>query len=164
VLSGGATFKTISIPPSELQFLEQMEFSDKRIYSIYRVPAFLIGQAVEAGAYAGAGLEEQEKAFAKYTLQPWITKIEQAVESAFLRDTRIQMKFNMNAHLRPNTRDRADFYTRMWQIGVYSQNDIREKEDEAPIEGGDTYYVPMNFSDSSIPAPEAPTDGSAGNE
>jgi HK97 family phage portal protein len=164
VLSGGATFKTISIPPSELQFLEQMEFSDKRIYSIYRVPAFLIGQAVEAGAYAGAGLEEQEKAFAKYTLQPWITKIEQAVESAFLRDTRIQMKFNMNAHLRPNTRDRADFYTRMWQIGVYSQNDIREKEDEAPIEGGDTYYVPMNYSDSSIPPPQAPTDGSAGNE
>jgi HK97 family phage portal protein len=151
ILTGGASFKTITIPPSELQFLEQMEFSDKRIYSIYRVPAFLIGQAIDAGAYAGAGLEEQEKAYAKYTLQPWITKIEQSIEATFLRDTNVQMKFNMNAHLRPNTRDRAEFYSRMFAIGVYSQNDIREKEDEAPIEGGDTYYVPLNYTATGAP-------------
>jgi HK97 family phage portal protein len=151
ILTGGASFKTITIPPSELQFLEQMEFSDKRIYSIYRVPAFLIGQAIDAGAYAGAGLEEQEKAYAKYTLQPWITKIEQSIEATFLRDTNVQMKFNMNAHLRPNTRDRAEFYSRMFAIGVYSQNDIREKEDEAPIEGGDTYYVPLNYAPTGAP-------------
>ena len=152
VLAGGATFKSASLPPAELQFLEEMEFSDKRIYSIFRVPAFLIGQAVEAGAYAGAGLEEQEKAFAKYTLQPWITKIEQGVEAAFLHGTATQMRFNMNAHLRPNARDRADFYTRMFQIGVFSRNDIREHEDMPPVENGDTYYVPLNMVDSNAPA------------
>jgi hypothetical protein len=33
----------------------------------------------------------------------------------------------------------------MWELGVYSTNDIRELEDRAPVEGGNQRYRPLNM-------------------
>ena len=50
----------------------------------------------------------------------------------------------------------------MWGIGALSQNDIREKEDMDPIDGGDAYFVPLNMQPLSWalqePVPPEPTE------
>jgi hypothetical protein len=39
-----------------------------------------------------------------------------------------------------------EIYNKMFNIGVYSPNDIRRMEDLEPYEGGDKYFVPVNLS------------------
>ena len=55
--------------------------------------------------------------------------------------------FNFNALLRGDSAARVNFYQKMWQLGALSINEIRAKEDLNPIEGGDKFFVPLNFED-----------------
>jgi len=47
--------------------------------------------------------------------------------------------------LRANTKDRSEFYKTMLNQGVFSINEVREKEDMNPVDGGDIHLVPMNM-------------------
>jgi HK97 family phage portal protein len=160
VLSG-ATFKTLAIPPAELQFLEQMKYSDTRIASaIYRVPPHMFGDTDKSTSW-GTGIEEQTIGFVRNAILPDVRAIEEAFEAALLAGTNLQMRFNLNGLLRGNTTSRKEFYTAMWDRGVFSANDIRRMEDMPPLTdgNGDTYYVPANY----LPAGTDPaTIGSAG--
>lgn len=147
VLTGDATFKTLTIPPAELQFLEQMKYADRRIAGLFRVPPHMVGD-VDRSTSWGTGIEQQELSFASYGLARWITRIEGAVNTTLLSATKLRMKFNVNARLRAASTDRAQFYTQMRMNGVFSANDIRELEDLPPLdEGGDVYLMPLNMTD-----------------
>ena len=81
---------------------------------------------------------------------------------------RIYFKHNAEGILRGDTASRAEFYGAMLDRGVYSINEVREKEDMDPIPGGDVHLVPLNFTTlenagkaqepKQLPAPE-PTPG-----
>ena len=146
ILTGGAKFNTITIPPLELQFLEQQKYGDRKIGTLYGVPPHMVGD-VERSTSWGTGIEEQTKGFLQYTLVPLLLKIEKSVEKAFLGGTDIRMKFITNGLLRGSSKDRSEFYVRMRNAGVFSANDIRELEDLSPIEDGDIYLQPLNMID-----------------
>jgi phage portal protein BeeE len=64
-------------------------------------------------------------------------------------------------------KDRADYYRKLWEIGVYTVNEIRELEGLNPIddsEGGNLRFRPQNEAGLTDPAtkPEEnkPSDGS----
>jgi len=48
--------------------------------------------------------------------------------------------------LRANASDRAEFYSKLFNIGVFSINDIRTLENMNPVEGGDIHLVPLNMT------------------
>ena len=147
VLSDGATFKPISIPPSELQFLEQMKYSDQKIASLFRVPPHMVGDISSSTSW-GTGIEEQTIQFIQHTLLPIMTKIEEAFEAALLSGTDVEMRFVVSGLLRGNLAARSAFYSAMFNIGVFSQDDIRALEDLAPLPDGRgrDHYVPLNFA------------------
>ncbi len=157
ILTGGAKFNVLTIPPAELQFLEQMKYGDRKIATLYGVPPHMVGD-VERSTSWGTGIEEQTKGFLQYTLVPILKKIEKGVDKAFLQGTDLHMKFVVNGLLRGAPKDRAAFYWQMYQMGAFSSNDIRELEDMPPLaEGGDTYVRPLNMED--ITASAAAEDG-----
>jgi hypothetical protein len=95
-----------------------------------------------------SNIEQQSIDFLTYTIQPWLSRIEQAMNYQLftvLERKRIYVEHLIEGKLRGDSAARAAFYTAMFNIGVYSQNDIREKENENPIEGGDRYLVPLNM-------------------
>ena len=49
---------------------------------------------------------------------------------------------------------RAEFYTKMVQNGAMSPNEIREKEDMNPREGGDVFLTPLNMAVNGKPVEE----------
>ena len=51
----------------------------------------------------------------------------------------------MDAALRGDSNSRADFYKTMHEIGAYSVNDIRAKEDEPKVAGGDVHLASLNY-------------------
>jgi len=154
ILTAGAKYHSVAIPPVELQFLEQMKYSDSKIATLYRVPPHMVSD-VEKSTSWGTGIEEQTKGFAVYTLTPWLAKIEHAVDSALLAGTDYRMKFDVKGLLRGSPKDRAEFYRVLWNMGVLNANTILGFEDMPPIGAdGDRYYVPLN-----VGAPGAAPEG-----
>lgn len=147
VVSGGAEVKSLTISPAELQFLEQMKLSDRKIAGIYRVPPHMIGD-IDSSTSWGTGIEEQTIQFIQHTLLPIIRKVEEAFESTLLAGTDYRMRFITAGLLRGAMKDRAEFYRVLFNMGALNDDEIRAFEDLGPLPDGlgKTYYVPMNIA------------------
>lgn len=144
VLEGGLTWKAISVPPEEAQFLQTREFQRSEICGLYRVPPHMIGDVSSSTSW-GTGIEQQSIGFVVYTLTPWIARLERAFSSLLPRGQ--QVKINVNGLLRGDMQGRAEFYTALRNLGSLSANEIRAHEDMPPIEdeSGDIYLQPLNM-------------------
>jgi len=151
VLTGGTTWQPMSVTPHDAQFLETRQFQIEEIARWFRVPPHMIGQIDKESSW-GTGIEQQGLGFVRYTLMPWIARLE-AADSALLQSPRY-VKYNTDALIRADIKTRYEVYAIARQWGLKSANDILRLEDEQPIDNGDIYLQPLNFT-------EAGTDPSA---
>lgn len=143
VLTGGASWKQITITPEQSQFLETRNYTKADIALFYRVPAYRVDPAVTSSW--GRGVEEQNYAFVQDTLAPWVVRLEQAV-STFLLPGFQQMRFNMDARLRAKLSERFQAYQMAFSSGLKSPNDMRAEEGLAGIgPKGDKYFRPVHL-------------------
>ena len=148
VLEEGMKYTPISISPEQAQFLETRKFQIDEIARIFRVPPHMIGD-LEKSSFNN--IEQQSLEFVKYTLDPWVSRLEQAMVRALLTpDEKKQyfFKFNVDGLLRGDYQSRMNGYATARQNGWMSANDIRELEnlDRIPEEdGGDLYLVNGNM-------------------
>jgi len=144
ILEDGAKFSTIGIPPNEAQFLETRRFQLEEIARIYRVPLHLVGDLEHA---TFSNVEHMSLDFVKFTLTPWVRKIEQAMEISLFPEsemTNFFVKFSLEGLLRGDYKSRMEGYSIGRQNGWLSANDIRRLENmnEIPAEmGGDKILV-----------------------
>ncbi|WP_217597163.1 phage portal protein [Cohnella sp. GbtcB17] len=144
-LEEGMTMAKNTIPPNDAQFLETRKFQTSEIARLFRVPPHMLADLERA---TFSNIEQQSIDFVTHTLRPWAVRIEQAINIRLFdsnEQKRLFVEFLLEGMLRGDSAARASFYTQMFMIGVYSQNDIREKENDNPIEGGDRYFVPLNM-------------------
>lgn len=142
IMSGGLKWEGISITPEESQFLLTRQHQRSDIAMWFRIPPHMIGDTEKSTSW-GQGLENQSIGFVTYTLRPWLTCIEQVLTSLLPRGQ--FAKFNIDGLLRGDVKTRWEAYRMGREAGVYSTNDIREKEDLPPIPDGDGRLQPMNF-------------------
>ena len=148
ILEEGMKFEHIAIPNNEAQFLETRKFQVSEICRIYRVPPHMIGDLEHA---TFSNIEHQGMEFVKYTISPWVSRIEQDMERALLAPEekgRFQIKFNVDSLQRGDFKSRMEAYHIGRQDGIYSANDIREKEDMELLseeDGGNAYLVNGNM-------------------
>lgn len=159
ILSGGAKFNTISIPPEQAQFLETRSFQVSEIARIFGVPPHMVGD-VEKTTSWGTGIEQQSIGFVVYSLQPWLVRMEQTMNGMLPRGQFV--KWNVNGLLRGDIKSRFEAYSIGRQNGWLSANEIRELEDLVPVrkKGMDGYLQPLNMQEVGAkpePAP-APTE------
>jgi HK97 family phage portal protein len=156
ILDSGAKFQQLTIPPEDAQFIESRRFQIAEVARIFGVPLHLL-QEVEGSTSWGTGIAEQTLGFVIFTLRRWLIRTEQSV-TRILKPEPVYAKYSLEGLLRGAPKDRAEFYTKMWQLGVFSTNDIRELEDLGPVTGGDTRYVALNFGilGEQKPPPPAP--------
>ena len=149
VLEEGMTYKPISISPEQAQFLETRKFQIDEIARIFRVPPHMIGD-LEKSSFSN--IEQQSLEFVKYTLAPWISRWEQAIQRSLLlmsERTRYFARFNVEGLLRGDYQSRMNGYAVARQNGWMSANDIRELEslDMIPDEqGGNLYLINGNMT------------------
>ena len=149
VLEEGMKYTPISIPPEQAQFLETRKFQIEEIARIFRVPLHMIG-SMEHSTFSN--IEQQSLEFVKYTLDPWVSRWEQAMVRTLLRPEEKAdyfIKFNVDGLLRGDYQSRMNGYAIARQNGWMSANDIRELEnlDRIPEEqGGDLYLINGNMT------------------
>lgn len=152
ILSGGATYKTTTVPNDSAQFLESRRFAVEEIARAFNIPLHLLG-VPDTASYAS--VEQNAIQFVTHTLRPYVEKIEWAYTR--LLPTPAYIKFNVNGLMRGDFQTRIQAYSVASQAGFLSVNDIRRMEDMRSVEGGDAYRVPLanvNLSAANLPEQE----------
>lgn len=144
VLDKGAKFHQLTIPPQDAQFLESRRFQIVEVCRWFGIPPFLMFETEKSTSW-GTGLEQQALGWVKFDLQPELTAIEQRVTKHVLRPSAVYARYSLEGLLRGDSAARAAFYKALWDIGALSTNEIRAYEDQAPVEGGDVRYRPLNM-------------------
>jgi len=144
-LEAGTDAIELGINPEDAQFLESKQFSVEEVARWFRVPQHMIGKLDRS---TNNNIEMQNREFIDYTMMPWFTNWESEINDKLLSEREkgtFFSRFNVNALLRGDMTARAEYYTKMRQNGIYNANEIREKEDMTPYDGGDDYITPMNM-------------------
>jgi HK97 family phage portal protein len=145
VLEEGLKFESMSLSPEHAQYIETRKFQRSEIAGLFGVPPHKIGDLDKA---TFSNIEHQAREFIIDSVQPWLTRIEQECDHALLSERdqqKFYTKFEIKGYLRGDTAAQTQHIKDMFNIGVYSSNDAREFLDLNPIDGGDTYYVPLNM-------------------
>jgi hypothetical protein len=91
-------------------------------------------------------LESSSQEFLTDTIMPWLRRFESAfTRDLIVEDDRYEVSFDTRFMLRADSTSRSGLYRQLWDLGVYSTNDIRAEEGLNPVEGGDTRYRPLNM-------------------
>jgi HK97 family phage portal protein len=140
ILFGGAKFTKTTVDNDSAQFLESRRFAVEEIARIFRVPPSMLG-VTTPGAMSYASVEMNGIHFVQHTLRPYISKIEDGYQK--LLNGSAFIKFNVDGLLRGDQQSRYQAFSTGIQAGFLSINDIHRIEDMTPVEGGDSYRVPL---------------------
>lgn len=145
-LEEGMKFHQISIDPERAELSSLLSTSVEEIARYFRMPPHKIGHLERA---TFSNIEHQGLEYDRDTLDPWADKWRAEVEHKLLsqaeRDDGLYPYMNLNALMRADTPTRVAYYKDMYYMGVYSANEIRELEDEPPVEDGDRRFVQQNL-------------------
>jgi len=163
ILDRGAKFEQLTIPPEDAQFLESRMFQISEICRWFSMPPFLMFQTEKSTSW-GTGLEQQLLGWVTIDLTRDLVAFEQRITKGLgLKTFGEYAKYSLEGLLRGDSSARGAFYKTLWEMGVFSTNEIRALEDRGPVEGGDVRYRPLNmgqlgeFTTTSAPAePPAP--------
>lgn len=157
VLDRGAKWTPLAMTGVDSQHLETRRHQIEEICRYFNIFPQMIGYTDKTATHASA--EQFFGAHVVHCLGPEYEAWEQSMDCNLLSDAERQQglytKFSVAGLLRGSTKDRGDFYTKLYNIGALNPNEIRELEDRNPYEGGDQYRVPLNMVD---PAAEATGD------
>lgn len=133
VLTGDWTVSQLTIAPEQAQFLETRRFSAAEIAAnLFHVPPDMVGVAVDGSSLTYQNLESRWTEFVRSACQPWMTRFEKAVSWNFLPRPQY-IKFVPDVYLRADTSARYTAYESGKRAGWLLDDEIREKEDLAPL-------------------------------
>ncbi len=156
VLDEGMDIDQIGFPADDAQLVEQQKWSVEQVCRIFNVPPHML-HSLDRATFNN--IEEMGLNFVTYSLRPWLVRWEQQIKMQLLADDPAHFaEFNVEGLLRGKIADRMQAYWMRFQMGSISPNEIRGKENENPIEGGDEYFRPANVQplEEPLALPELP--------
>lgn len=144
ILEAGLKYERVGIPPETAQALQTRRYQVEEICRIFNVPPSLIQMSSDVKY---SNVEQQDLFFAKHTIAPWVSNIEQEMRRKLLRPVERDnyvFKFSMLSLMRGDMAARANYYQTLLHSGVLSINEIRGLEDRNAIENGDLHLVQVN--------------------
>ena len=151
ILDAGANFQPLTVPPADAELLVSRKFGVTEIARLLGIPPHLLGDVEKTSSW-GTGVEQQFLGFIQTTLQGWLTLVEQRVTRELLpggwSSGSWYAEYNIEGLLRGDSAARAAFYKTMREIGVYSINEVRARENLEPLGGdvADALMLPSNFT------------------
>jgi HK97 family phage portal protein len=147
VLEGGAEFKPVSVNPKDAQMLETRAFN---VVDICRFFGVHPSKAFDMSSSAYASAESYQLGYITDTMTPLARKIDNEVNRKLYRPSQ---RKKTKALLRVREMRSADldslttYYSGMFQLGVYSPNDIC-REMNLPLDSkGNKRYVQVNLTE-----------------
>jgi len=146
LLEDGMKMEKVGLSQEDSQFLESRQFQIPEIARWFNLPPHKLKDLTKSSF---SNIESEQISFVTESILPWLVRFEQHYNMQLLSDREIKQgyyfKHTVEGLMRGDAKSRSDFYRTMWSIGVMSHNEIREKEDLDPVEGGDEFFVPLNM-------------------
>jgi len=146
-LPGELQWQPYSISPADAQILDNREFGVFEICRFFGVHPDKV--FVEQTSNYKAS-ENSQTSFMTDTLQPLLAQIEKEFTIKLmprkLVGKRLKIEFDRIAHYQLDPEGAAKYYKDMFDVGAYTTNEIRIRENKPPIEGGDVAFVSANVA------------------
>lgn len=144
VLPANVNYTQLSVNPEDAQLLESRQFSVVEICRFFGVSPTKCFDLTHS-SYNNS--EMAELAFLNDTLRPILTKIELELETKLFKpEDHLDVKFDVNELLRTDKKSQGEYFTKMFNLGVLSPNDIRKELDMDEVEGGDIHVAQVNLT------------------
>ena len=138
----GFDYTRVSVDPDKAQRADQRDFQNQEICRVFGVPPSLVG--VQSNV-TYSNTEQQAIQFAKYTIVPWVKRIQQEIDIKLLsREPDLSSKFDLSDLLRGDSAARANYYDRLVKAGIMTINEARAAEDMNALDNGDLAMVQIN--------------------
>lgn len=165
ILDRGAKWLPLSLSGVDAEHVATRRLQVEEICRAFGVMPIMVGYADKTATYASA--EQMFLAHAVHTVRPWHRRFERSMKRCLLTREDIRngyyIKFFDTELLRGAAKDRAEYYWKMFQMGM-SPNRIAELEDDDGFDGGDIHLVPSNMMTVENAAKAAPPGGNAEEE
>lgn len=141
-MPSGHELKQIGYKPDEGQLLEARRFALEEVARVYSLSPIFI-QDLTNGTFSNT--EQQDLHFVKHTLGQWLKAFEQEMNLKLFRGTGRFVEFNVDGLLRGDFKTRMEGYARAIQNSIKTPNEVRRKENDPPMEGGDSLVLQQNM-------------------
>jgi len=153
VLQEGMKVEKVSQTAEQAQLLEARKWQIGEVARYWRIPLHMLG------IYDGAthsNVEQQALDLVKYTLRPWVRRIELAIRRDLITAKQLYVaEFDMEGLLRGDAASRAEYYAKALGSGGHpawlTPNEIRRLEGYNPKPGGDDLPTPANAAQAGQP-------------
>lgn len=153
ILEEGMQWKSIAVSARDAQFIEARKFQITEIARIFNLPPHFLKDLDNASF---SNIENQDLAFLKHSIRPWLTRWEQALHRDVVaqmtddvvpgtRQPKYFFEFKTDGLLRGDAKTRNQSYAIALQWGWHSINEVRAMENLNPIDGGDIHLAPLNM-------------------
>ena len=135
VLTEGSHFVPLSLTPEQTQYLETKRFVIQDICRIYGVPPHLLADSSNSTSW-GSGLAEQNAAFSRHTLTPWVERLDWAFTWLLRSEGRQPnafIRFHLEGFERGSYADRIETFAAGIAAGIYTVDEVRSWEDLPPL-------------------------------
>lgn len=139
VINRKLQFSPWQLSAEDAQFLQSRTFQIDEVGRWFGVPPHLLGLTEKATSW-GQGIAEQNRGFARYTLTPWTTRIEQRA-SRLLVPTKTA-EFDYSAFVKPSPEDEINLLIAQVNSGLLTLNEARRIRNLPPVQGGDLVRTP----------------------
>ncbi|BBY82285.1 phage portal protein [Mycolicibacterium pulveris] len=119
-----------SIDPEAAQFLESRAFAVDEVSRWFGIPPHLLGQTEKQTSF-GAGLSEQNRGYAKYTLEPWTRRIEARL-TRLLPEGR-KAEFDFRSLVSPDPETEINLLIKQTDAGLLTKAEARAILNRPPL-------------------------------
>lgn len=145
VLDNALKYTPIASSNRDSQFVESKEVSVRDIARFFGVPLYKL----QEGKQSYESNEQNSIEYVVSTLHPIVSQYEEEQTWKILlpsdRRGGLEIRINLMAELRGDSKTRGAWFTAMRNIGVFSVNDILALEDLPDVDGGDGRYASLNY-------------------
>lgn len=142
ILPNGLEYKPLTMTAVDSQLVEQLKWSDEKICSTFRVPAYMVGVGPEP---THNNVEARNQLYYSQCLQVIIEGIELCLDEGLGLDKNkegrtLGTEFDLDDLLRMDQATLANTVATLGNAAVMSPNEARKKFSLPPVPGGDTPY------------------------
>jgi HK97 family phage portal protein len=143
-LEEGATFRPLSMPLRDMEFVELRRMTARDIATLFNIPASFLNES-SGSSLTYSTVESNQIQFVQNGVRPWTSHIEEALAqdpAIFPQQNTFDAEFVLESLMRADAESRMRYYQGMSGIKAITVNEVRRRENLPPVDGGDVPGLP----------------------
>jgi HK97 family phage portal protein len=145
VKTAGVEFSTLDTGAADnrnSQLAENRKFQEQELLKVFGIPEAMLS------CTGTIDIEGIYTLFTERAVKPLATQFEEALQNLFSlsEQNRFYIEYSYNSLIKTSLASRIDAYSKQFNIGLLSPNEMRAKENLPPVEAGSNHFVPANLA------------------